>query len=183
MEDDSGSVLTGVGSVVPSNASGQGLFSVSGSDDLAARLDEVVRDTHGDVGSHADVSNANVSETVGTVDFEHAISASWNSLSSDSVEPVWNSGFWRCIFGGHSLGESLEQSLKRPMPIGEVGSTEELFEETGKKQMVMVRSKESYNSMFQQVHFVSDVSRVLTTCPGKSEGRRSCRRRSSIGWY
>ena len=34
MDDDSESVLTGVGSVVPSNASGQGLFSVFGSDDL-----------------------------------------------------------------------------------------------------------------------------------------------------
>ena len=34
MDDDSESVLTGVGSVVPSNASDQGLFFVFGSDDL-----------------------------------------------------------------------------------------------------------------------------------------------------
>ena len=137
MEEDSASILTGVGSVVPSDVSGQGLFSAGSSDGFAARLDELVRDTGLAEGSRAVVQNANETEAVGTVDFEHAISASWNSLSAEAVEPVWNTGFWRCIFGGQSLGESLEQSFKRPVPVGEIDVASDTAEETGKKQRVL----------------------------------------------
>ena len=112
-------------------------FRLESSDGFAARLDELVRDTGLAEGSRAVVQNTNETEAVGTVDFEHAISASWNSLSAEVVEPVWNTGFWRCIFGGQSLGESLEQSFKRPVPVGEIDVAGETAEETGKKQRVL----------------------------------------------
>ena len=52
------------------------------------------------------------------VDFSHAIGAAWNSLDSCGVEPVWNSGFWKCIFGNETLGSNLKQQFKRPTPVG-----------------------------------------------------------------
>jgi len=33
------------------------------------------------------------------IDFGHAVVAAWDSLSPEHAEPIWNSGFWRCIFG------------------------------------------------------------------------------------
>ena len=36
------------------------------------------------------------------IDFGHAVGAAWDSLSPEHAEPIWNSGFWRCIFGTDS---------------------------------------------------------------------------------
>ena len=38
-------------------------------------------------------------ETGSKIDFGHVVGAAWDSLSSEHAEPLWNSGFWRCIFG------------------------------------------------------------------------------------
>ena len=32
------------------------------------------------------------------VNFGHAIGAAWDALPTTVTEPVWNSGFWKCIF-------------------------------------------------------------------------------------
>jgi hypothetical protein len=66
---------------------------------------------------------------VAKVDFQHAVGAAWDSLSSEHVEPIWNTGFWKCIFGDDSLGDALTQQFKRPMPTsdfsgGEPGDTD-----------------------------------------------------------
>ena len=66
---------------------------------------------------------------VAKVDFQHAVGAAWDSLSSEHVEPIWNTGFWKCIFGNDSLGDALTQQFKRPMPTsdfsgGEPGDTD-----------------------------------------------------------
>eukprot|EP00435_Cladocopium_sp_Y103_P018454 s6195_g4.t1 len=50
------------------------------------------------------------------VNFDHVVGAAWDSLQQTNAEPIWNTGFWKCIFGGDSLGEQLEQSFKRPVP-------------------------------------------------------------------
>ena len=68
------------------------------------------------------------------VNFSHAIGAAWNSLPTTVVEPVWNSGFWRCIFGNDNLGSNLEQHFKRPMPSSFITDVSEPDVETHKKQ-------------------------------------------------
>ena len=56
-----------------------------------------------------------------TVNFNHAVGAAWDSLSSSTVEPIWNTGFWRCIFGSETLGDVLPpQQFKRPLPVEHV---------------------------------------------------------------
>ena len=50
------------------------------------------------------------------VNFGHAIGAAWDALPTTVIEPVWNSGFWKCIFGNDMLGSNLEQQFKRPLP-------------------------------------------------------------------
>ena len=56
-----------------------------------------------------------------SVNFDHAVGAAWNSLSASSVEPVWNTGFWKCIFGSDNFGEVVPtQQYKRPFPVEHV---------------------------------------------------------------
>ena len=59
-------------------------------------------------------------ESSSNVNFGHVVGASWNSLDAETVEPVWNSGFWKCIFGNDNLGYNLTQQFKRPMPVQSV---------------------------------------------------------------
>ena len=68
------------------------------------------------------------------VNFEHAVGAAWNSLTTDHSEPIWNTGFWKCIFGNDSLGDALSQQFKRPMPVGDFVESE--LGETDKRQKV-----------------------------------------------
>ena len=51
------------------------------------------------------------------VNFGHMVGAAWNPLAAETVEPIWNTGFWKCIFGNDNLGENLAQQFKRPMPV------------------------------------------------------------------
>ena len=69
------------------------------------------------------------------VDFGHAVGAAWNSLTAETVEPIWNSGFWKCIFGNDSLGDALSQQFKRPMPVGD-GGLEDAVESDKKQKTV-----------------------------------------------
>ena len=62
--------------------------------------------------------------TVARVNFEHAVGAAWDSLSAEQVEPIWNTGFWKCIFGNDSLGDALIQQVKRSMPSGDYAGGE-----------------------------------------------------------
>ena len=68
------------------------------------------------------------------VNFSHAIGAAWDSLPTTVVEPVWNSGFWKCIFGNDNLGSNLDQHFKRPMPSSFIADVGEPDVETHKKQ-------------------------------------------------
>ena len=70
------------------------------------------------------------------VDFNHAVGAAWSSLTAETVEPIWNAGFWKCIFGNESLGDALSQQFKRPMPVGDVALPDEGTEMSDKKQKV-----------------------------------------------
>ena len=66
-------------------------------------------------------ANAGRSETglggTPNANFDHAIGSAWNSLTAESVEPIWETGFWKCIFGNDSLGDALSQQFKRPAPV------------------------------------------------------------------
>jgi hypothetical protein len=72
------------------------------------------------------------------VDFGHAVGAAWNSLTAETVEPIWNTGFWKCIFGDDSLGDALSQQFKRPLPVGDVISEDAA--ESDKKQKTVSTS-------------------------------------------
>ena len=75
--------------------------------------------------SHVLTDDVDKKEAVGDkVDFEHAVGAAWNSLATEQVEPVWNTGFWKCIFGNDTLGDALQQQFKRPMPVGDLAGEE-----------------------------------------------------------
>ena len=41
--------------------------------------------------------------------------AAWNSLRQDVAKPVWETGFWRAIFGNESVGDSLRQQFNTPI--------------------------------------------------------------------
>ena len=66
--------------------------------------------------------------------FSHAFGAAWNLLHTTVVEPVWNSGFWRHIFGSDSLGFNCEQNFKRPRPSSFITDVSEPVVESHKKQ-------------------------------------------------
>ena len=68
------------------------------------------------------------------VNLEHAVGAAWNSLSTTHVEPIWNTGFWKCIFGNDTLGEAQAHQFKRPLPVGELLDVEN--DEQDKRQRV-----------------------------------------------
>ena len=73
------------------------------------------------------------SQPVSHVNFEHAVGAAWDSLKSESAEPIWNDGFWKCIFGDDAFGPKLENVFKRPMPVDETACTDVDQVETFKK--------------------------------------------------
>ena len=75
------------------------------------------------------------SQPVSHVNFEHAVGAAWDSLKSESAEPIWNDGFWKCIFGDDAFGPKLENVFKRPMPVDETACTDVDQVETFKKTM------------------------------------------------
>ena len=49
------------------------------------------------------------------------------------AEPIWNSGFWRCIFGTDSLGDALSQQFKRPLPVPDLVNEETLEQDKRQK--------------------------------------------------
>ena len=62
---------------------------------------------------------AAVGQPASNVDFGHAVGEAWDALASDTVEPIWNSGFWKCIFGDDDFGPKLENNFKRPVLVDE----------------------------------------------------------------
>ena len=71
---------------------------------------------------------------VSHVNFGHAVGAAWDALASDTVEPIWNSGFWKCIFGDDAFGPKLENNFKRPVPVDETAYMDETSADVYKKQ-------------------------------------------------
>ena len=69
-----------------------------------------------DVGNKSELMHVEP-ESSSNVNFGHLVGASWNSLDAETVEPVWNVGFWKCIFGNENLGTNLAQQFKRPAPV------------------------------------------------------------------
>ena len=72
---------------------------------------------------------------VSHVNFGHAVGAAWDALASDTVEPIWNSGFWKCIFGDDAFGPKLENNFKRPVPVDETAHMDETSADIYKKTM------------------------------------------------
>ena len=70
------------------------------------------------------------------IDFGHVVGAAWDSLSPEHAEPIWNSGFWRCIFGTDSLGDALSQQFKRPLPVPDLVNEETLEQDKRQKTAV-----------------------------------------------
>ena len=101
------------------------------------------------------------------VDLGHAVGSAWNSLTAETVEPIWNSGFWKCIFGDDSLGDALTQQFKRPLPVGDVISEDAA--ESDKKQKT-VSSSASDGPLFRFA------SRAQMTLLGKRSVMQCCRR-------
>jgi hypothetical protein len=99
------------------------------------------------------------------VDFGHAVGAAWNSLTAETVEPIWNSGFWKCIFGNDSLGDALSQQFKRPMPVGDGGLEDAV--ESDKKLLAHLQLMD---------RFFRFALRAQMTFPGKRSEMRCCRR-------
>ena len=98
---------------LPSFENGAGLFG-GGLSDVGELSAVPVNNNTGEQVSEAHSSgNADPSSHV---NFGHAIGAAWDALPTTVIEPVWNSGFWKCIFGNDMLGSNLEQQFKRPMP-------------------------------------------------------------------
>ena len=103
--------------------------------------------------------------------FGHAISAAWDALPFTVMEPVGNSGFWKCISGNDVLSSNLEQQFKRPLPSNFV--TEDVAEEVEvhKKQClpsfavgVLLHFKscvESADDVTLQVHREAQLQKVL----------------------
>ena len=113
--------------------------------------------TGGRVEQAVDVPGKNSAIEPSHVDFNHAVGAAWNSLPTAVVEPVWNSGFWKCIFGEESLGDNLEHRFKRPLPVPGIsgGSDSAVTDaETLKKQCLIrtVVGSEPFFSKLCQVY-------------------------------
>ena len=70
------------------------------------------------------------------IDFGHVVGAAWDSLSPEHAEPIWNSGFWRCIFGTDSLGDALSQQFKRPLPVSDLVNEETVEQDKRQKTAV-----------------------------------------------
>ena len=105
-------------------------------------------------------------ESSSNVNFGHVVGASWNSLDAETVEPVWNSGFWKCIFGNDNLGYNLTQHFKRPMPVQSVDD-----EGQGEPE----KRAKPFPAFQLMLHFFSRVSRVQMTLHGKKNVKVNCR--------
>ena len=95
------------------------------------------------------------------VNFDYAVGSSWNALQTSVTEPVWNSGFWKCIFGNETLGANLDQNFKRPFPVAGGLSSASLddtdFE--SQKKLRMVKDTSSSAPLFKNcVKSADDIS-------------------------
>ena len=99
---------------LPSIRSGDGLF---GHDETDRSFLPAASSTVDGVEHAVDVRGRDSASEPSHVNFNHAVGAAWNSLPTTVVEPVWNSGFWKCIFGNEPLGSNLDQRFKRPLPV------------------------------------------------------------------
>ena len=99
---------------------GGALSVMLGNNDTGEQVSEVHSSGNADPSSH--------------VNFGHAIGAAWDALPTTVIEPVWNSGFWKCIFGNDMLGSNLEQQFKRPVPSSFITDVSAEDVETHKKQ-------------------------------------------------
>ena len=113
---------------------------------------------------------------VSHVNFGHAVGAAWDALASDTVEPIWNSGFWKCIFGDDAFGPKLENNFKRPVPVDETAHMDETSADIYKKNNVCRVPKFLLN-LFSEV-----ASRALKMLHGRKNVRHTCREHSNIGW-
>ena len=80
------------------------------------------------------VQDAKQGQPSSHVNFEHVVGAAWNSLTADTVEPIWNTGFWKCIFGSDVLQPNLENTFKRPVPVDETAVDDNAGDDACKKQ-------------------------------------------------
>ena len=108
------------------------------------------------------------------VNFEHAVGAASNSLTTDHTEPIWNTGFWKCIFGNDSLGDALYSSSSVPCLLGTLWRVS-LEKQTNDRRC-------HYHNLLLG-RFFSHVSKALMTCHGKRSVKPYCRRRSSTGLF
>ena len=81
-----------------------------------------------------EAQDVTAAQPVSHVNFSHAVGSAWESLESNSVEPIWNSGFWKCIFGDDTFGPKLENVFKRPIPVDETANDDMSTLEGYKKQ-------------------------------------------------
>ena len=125
----------------PAQSSVEGLFDGTGPDFSEVPSASVLETDH-EPGLDAHGDRVPVSTNI---NFEHAVGTAWNALSSNTVEPIWNTGFWRCIFGNDNLGDALTQNFKRPFPAAN------LEEDPGEpeKKMRALPSAPSSEPLFQ----------------------------------
>ena len=79
------------------------------------------------------VQDAKQGQPSSHVNFEHIVGAAWNSLTADTVEPIWNTGFWKCIFGSDVVQPKLENTFKRPVPVDETAVDDNAGDDACKK--------------------------------------------------
>ena len=115
-------------------------FGFSETSEVAFRLPSVADSTVGEGGQVSALQGIADSHPVSHVNFEHAVGAAWDSLKTESAEPIWNDGFWKCIFGDDAFGPKLENVFKRPMPVDETACTDVDQVETLKKQCLQSSS-------------------------------------------
>ena len=80
------------------------------------------------------VQDAHQGQPLSHVNFEHVVGAAWNSLTTETVEPIWNTGFWKCYFGSDVLQPNLANTFKRPVPVDETAVDDNAGDDAGKKQ-------------------------------------------------
>ena len=97
---------------LPSIRSDDGLFGAADGSGLRAVISSV-SDLHDNNSTHG----RELASVPSHVNFDHAVGSSWNALQTSVVEPVWNTGFWKCIFGNETLGTSWDHSFQRPLPV------------------------------------------------------------------
>ena len=102
-----------------SGANSEGSFPLFGGAESECAFSSLASSRFRQGDQEAEVSEQTALPPPSNVNFGHAVGAAWESLSSETVEPIWNSGFWKCIFGDEELGHGLELKFKRPYPVDE----------------------------------------------------------------